>query len=256
MVVAVLSATQPARAAPRYFDQADPEATRRVAAYLASKDCTGALAALNEGIKAGQRDVLLLAGTMYETGLCIKADWERAAHFYQLADAAGNRFAIYRLASGYAVAGRDNAVALWWMAHRPGAMPRACIPAADPEKDIDGFEKALAAMPQALLKGCIYMTGVYASVLAETEFPAAAIRNDVYGDVDMEFHPASGTIGWFQGQRERASAPRYEDGRRKIESTLLTYMRRAGERTLARYQKPDGIAPDLLIIHQFSFVFE
>lgn len=34
--------------------------------------------------------------------------------------------------AGCAVAGRDNAVALWWIAQRPESMPPACIQQASP----------------------------------------------------------------------------------------------------------------------------
>jgi hypothetical protein len=254
---------QGAQAAPTYFDQPDRFATKRLASYLASKDCAGAVSALNEGVKAKQRDVLLAAGTMYETGLCVKQSWDRAVHFYQLADAAGNKEAVQRLASGYAVAGRDGAVALWWAAHRPGDLPRACVPQADPEQDAEGFEKALAAMPPALFKSCVYMVGVYASIRAETEFPSEALLRDVYGDVEMEFTPATGTIAWRQTARERATgvgtrnaAREKEDESRAVEHSLLNYMRKTGERTLARYQKPEGIDPAFKIRQSFSFYYD
>lgn len=250
--VLAAAAVANAQAASRYVDP-DPDATRRVANFIASKDCTGAVAALNEGVKARQRDVLLLAGSMYDTGLCVKPNWERAAYFYQLADAAGNRDAIPRLAAGYALAGRDNAVALWWIAQRPEAMPPACIPQADPVNDAEGFEKELAAMPQQQLQACVYMTGVYASIVGETEFPVSAQERGVYGDIDMQFLPAEGVIHWHQGQRERLAAPLSETGRTATENSLLAYMRKTGERALARYRKPAGITPGTAIHYRFSF---
>lgn len=260
---ALLLCFHAAQAAPTYFDQPDRHATKRLASYLASQDCPGAVKALNEGVKARQRDVLLAAGTMYETGLCVKQSWERAVHFYQLADAAGNPSAVQRLASGYAVEGRDGAVALWWAAHRPGSLPRECVPQADPEKDAEGFEKALAAMTPAQFKACVYMVGVYASIRAETEFPAEALLRDVYGDVAMEFTPATGTIAWRQDKRERATgvgqrdaARLKEDDGRAVEHSLINYMRKTGERTLARYRKPEGIDPAVRIGHTFSFFYE
>lgn len=259
----VLLCAQGAHAAATYFDRPDYDATKRLASYLASKDCAGAVKALNEGVKARQRDVLLSAGTMYETGLCVKQSWERAVEFYQLADVAGNRDAIPRLVSAYAVEGRDGAVALWWAAHRPGAMPAACIPQADPEKDEEGFEKALAAMPPALFKACVCIAGVYSSIVAEAEFPNSARRYNVYGEVGMEFSPAAGTIGWRHISRDRATgvgvhdaARLKEDDHLNVKDSLLTYMRQTGERALARYKKPDGIDPALKVTTAFSFVYD
>ncbi|QYF95475.1 hypothetical protein KY495_10185 [Massilia sp. PAMC28688] len=240
----------------------DAEATRRIAAYINSGDCPGAVRQLNAEIKSRQRDVLLLAGAMFETGLCVKPNWDRGIHFYQLAERAGHPSAVLRLASGYAVAGRDNAMALWWMAQRPGGMPRACIPAADPLEDAAGFESALAAMPQSQRQSCIYMTGVYASILAETEFPAPASINNVFGDLDMVFNAADGTVSWTQVTLEQATQPGVADGpaglafsRETVEDTLLSYMRGISDRSLARYQKPESVDPGMRIKQRISFYY-
>jgi TPR repeat protein len=250
-----------AHAAPTYLDP-DPDATRRVSAYIDSKDCPGAVKALNDGVKSKQRDVLLLAGAMFETGLCVKENWERAVYFYQLADKAGHKAAIHRLAAGYAVAGRDNALAIWWAAQRPSDLPRSCIPAVDPEKDAEGFAAALARMPVSQFKACVYMSGVYSAIMGETEFPAAAARNGVYGDVTMVFAPAQGAIDWSQDGLGQALGEGVFDGnkantesRRKVENSLLTYMRTAGARTLARYSKPDGIDPAVRVRQKFAFAY-
>ena len=258
----LLLSTALAHAAPTYLEP-DPDATRRVAAYLASKDCPGAVKALNDGVKDKQRDVLLLAGAMFETGLCVKENWERATYFYQLADKAGHKAAIHRLAAGYAVAGRDNALALWWAAQRPFDLPRSCIPAADPEQDPDGFAAALTRMPVAEFNACVYMVGVYSALLGETEFPAAAVRNSMFGDVIMTFDPARGAIDWTQENTGQALEAGLFDGnkvntesRRKKENALLDYMRAAGARTLARYSKPDGIDPAIRIRQKFTFFYK
>lgn len=258
----ILGSAQCALAAPQYFQNPDRDATRRVAAYLASKDCPGAVNALKEGVKARQRDVLLLAGNMFETGLCVKENWDKAAQYYQLADAAGNRAAVPRLAAGYAVAGRDNAVALWWNAHYPVPAPKECVPKADPETDIDAFEAELKSMPPAVFGACVYMIGVVSAIRAETEFPATAAQHDVFGDVTMEFNPSAGKIAWRQESVERGAAGikdvnKHEyDDRRAIENSLVTYMESIGNRVLLRFQKPDGIPADTRIRHKFSFSYE
>jgi TPR repeat protein len=214
-------------------------------------------------VKSKQRDVLLLAGAMFETGLCVKENWERAVYFYQLADKAGHKAAIHRLAAGYAVAGRDNALALWWSAQRASDLPRNCIPSADPDKDPEDFAAALSRMPIGEFKACVYMTGVYSAIMGETEFPAAAARNGVFGDVVMEFDPAKATIDWTQDNMGQAHAVGLVDGnkantesRRKVENSLLTYMRTVGTRTLARYSKPEGIDPAIRIRQKFAFAYK
>jgi len=258
----ILGSAQSAYAAPKYFDHPDRYATRRVAAYLASKDCPGAVNALNEGVKAKQRDVLLLAGSMFETGLCVKENWEKAAHYYQLADAAGNRAAVARLAAGYAVAGRDNAVALWWNAHYPVPGPDECVPKADPETDIEAFEAELKRMPPAVFKACVYMIGVVSAIRAETEFPEAAAQHSVFGVVNMEFNPAAGQISWRQDSPEQGitgvkDVNKHEyDNQRAVENSLVTYMETTGKRVLLRFQKPEGIDADTRIRHRFSFSYK
>lgn len=259
----LLCGGQAAHGAPRTFYAPDPDATRRVASYLANKDCPGAVKALRDDLKERHRDVLLLAGSMYEIGLCVPANWEKAASFYQLADAAGSRAASSRLAAGYAVAGRENALALWWAAQRPGALPAQCIPAADPETEGPAFDAALERMPEPLYRACIYMAGVYAAIWAETEFPVEARRHDVFGNVDMVFNPSKGEILFTQEAAERALGGGVRDGRqtqfedrRQIENSLVTYMQQTGRRTLARYQRPEGISPDIQIRQRFSFAYK
>jgi hypothetical protein len=46
------------------------------------------------------------------------------------------------------------------------------------------------------------------------------------------------------------------ESRRKVENGLLTYMRAAGTRTLARYNKPDGIDPAIRIRQKFAFAYK
>lgn len=254
--------TKAGMAAPKYVEP-DQRATRAVAAHLYSNDCPGAVAALKDGIKAKQRDVLLLAGWMYENGTCVKQNWEKAVNLYQLADAAGNPSAIPRLAAGFAAAGRENGVALWWAAQYRDPAPSSCIPAVDPNKDLDGFNAALERMPPALFKACVYMTGVYFELLAEARFPPDAQRNGVSGDVDMEFNPSKGTIEWRQGRLEVGQAggvrdigkTQFDDRRPLIENSLMTYLKGKGELALARYQKPEGIDPGTRMKQRFTFEF-
>jgi hypothetical protein len=96
---------------------------------------------------------------------------------------AGRRIAALRLVAGYARPGRDNGLALSWLAksHATGAFPRQCIPLADPERDLDGFNAGLEAMPPATFKACVYLVGVVVAVHAELEFPQLALQQGVTG---------------------------------------------------------------------------
>ncbi|UUZ47674.1 hypothetical protein LP420_31620 [Massilia sp. B-10] len=201
---------------------------------------------------------------MFETGLCVKENWDRAVYFYQLADKAGHKAAIHRLAATACCCFYcDNALALWWAAQRTSDLPRDCIPAADPEQDPDGFAAALTRMPVGEFKACVYMTGVYSAIMGETEFPAAAARNGMFGDVMMAFALGLGTIDWTQDNVGQAMSEGVVDGnkantesRRKLENSLLNYMRSVGTRTLARYSKPEGIDPAIRIRQKFTFAYK
>ncbi|NGZ84346.1 hypothetical protein [Duganella aceris] len=228
----------------------DPKGLATVTAFLASGDCPGAVGAIKEGIKSRHPAVLLVAGTMFEEGVCVKPDWDKAVNLYLLADAAGNRSAIPRLAAGYAVAGREHGLALWWAAHRPLNLPAACVPAADPEKQQDAFNAALERMPPALFQACVYIAGVTYDVMANVEFPPDAARYRMSGTLAMEFIPAEGAINWRylrRGDVERPSGVRdmgkeqFEEHR--IENSLMTYVKQKGKAALARYAQPAGIDP-------------
>lgn len=251
-------------AAPR-FVAPDYDATRGITAMIESGQCKSAVEALKPGLKAKQPDVLLLAGTMYEEGLCVQRHWDKAAGLYMLADEAGNRSAALRLVAGYAIEGRDNGLALWWVAKRwgRGALPANCLPAADPDSNPDGFNDGLERMPPPLFQGCVYVAGVLGELTAQMRFPPTALYNGVSGSVIMEFRPAQGTIDWRQGEldvnvnaaplvRDLARA-QFED-RRAVENSLLAYMKGKGQFALSRYRRPEsGIDPDFVFKTTFSF---
>src|SRR5690606_9719045 len=64
---------------------------------LAAGNCANALTWMKAGVKTRHPQVLLLAGTMFENGFCVKPDWDKAVTMYQLAGQAGNTLAIPRL---------------------------------------------------------------------------------------------------------------------------------------------------------------
>ena len=58
---------------------------RAIVSYMIQKDCGGAVRVLKEGLKAKEVEVMLMAGTMYEDGMCVKQNWEQASGFYESA---------------------------------------------------------------------------------------------------------------------------------------------------------------------------
>jgi len=72
-------------------------AVQAVTEAMVKRDCTAAAAALNAGLAKQHPEVWLLAGAMFEDGLCLKPNWDRAVNFYQRADSAGQPAAALRL---------------------------------------------------------------------------------------------------------------------------------------------------------------
>jgi len=237
----------------------DSRETRRVQAYLDSKDCPGAVKAVKDGIKARQPDVLLMAGTMMEDGVCMKADWEKAVTLYEMAYQAGSPTAWSAMVAALAVAGRDNGRALWYSAQKRRRLPSYCYPKADPLKDPDAFNGELERMAPDLFKACVYMVGVTHEVAGHAQYPIAALHHGVQGDLTMKFVPSTGTISWtfvktadgMASVRSMSSAQ--FDDERKIEEKLLNYLTKNGQFALARYTRPEGIDPGLVLSIVFVF---
>lgn len=255
----LLALAAPASASSNYL-KPDNEALLRFSSFLASGDCAGAVEEIKRGVKAKQPDLILAAGGMFEEGVCVKQDWAKAVNLYLLADQAGNRSAIPRLAAGYAVAGREQGLALWWAARRPLGIPAACVPAADPVQDQAGFNAALERMPPALYQACVYIVGVTYEVMGKVEFPPEAVYYGVSGTLAMEFVPSAGAIKWRYLERGDDPRPRivrdmskqqFEEHR--IERSLMTYVQQKGKAALARYTRPDGIDPSFKVEASLKF---
>jgi hypothetical protein len=239
----------------------DPRETRALKAYLDRNDCPGAVREVKAGVKARQPDVLMMAGTMMEEGICMKADWEKATTLYEMAYEEGSPTAWYAMIAALAVPGRDNGRALWYAAQRGLAkgLPSACIPTADPIKELDAFNTQLERMAPQLFKACVYMVGVTNEVFGHAQFPPIALYYGVQGNLTMKFTPSSGTIDWTfeQTADSRASYRAMDhdqfDDERKIDKILLTYVTAKGKYALARYARPDGIDPGIVLSSTFAF---
>lgn len=250
----------PAHAEVDYSLTLDAQAVQNIVVYLEHKDCKGAVKALNKGIADKQRAALLMAGSMYEQGLCLKADWDQAAHYYQRAHEAGSRAAMPRLISGYAEKNRDPAAALWWMAKSRYAMPAVCASANHLAADPDAFVAALNTWPAGQVNACVYTAGVLTRLDGEVEFPGAAASHGVSGDAIMDFYPATATIKWSKGDTERIAVTRMvragSDETSVFNDIFLAHVRSVGDRTLAQFTRPEGIDPAWHISMKFQFRYE
>jgi hypothetical protein len=246
-------------------ERSERQETASIERLLGDGMCTSAVSAIKSGLAAKKPYIMLLAGNMYEEGLCVKPDWDKAAGLYMRAEEAGQRFAIRRLVAGYARPGRDNGMAIWWAAQegRHQGYPSRCIPAADPVNDPDGFNAALERMAPATFQSCVYLIGVVNEVLSQVRYPRVALRNSVSGTFKMEFVPATGIITWSVDELEvdenspaffRNLAVEELENPRAIRNSLVDYMRGKSNFALARYPRPAGdFAPDYT--YQLKYVF-
>lgn len=171
--------------------QAD-EASRAVVKAIAARDCAGAIKELNNGMAAGSVDAILTGGAMFEQGLCLKPNVERAANLYKRAANAGAGGAAARLVALYAspAAGPDKGAAIWWALDAGLTLPEACTVPTALRGDAEAFAKVLTAWPAGVLDACVQVAGAVSVVSAEfVTKPLGAA-----GGVVVDFRPSADQI--------------------------------------------------------------
>lgn len=259
----LLSLSLPAGAAgaeaPSHYGE---KAVSAIKGRIRLKDCAGAIDDLKTGLKKGFPEANMLAGSMYENGVCVKRDWERAIPFYIQAWEGGLREGADRLAAGYAAPenGADVAAALWWAVRGRGRdwLPECAVGRAA-AADIDRFAAELQAWPQARLAMCNYVTGVMSTLAAEARYPAQAFVEGVGGHVGIRFLPAVPRIemqrggvqeylllGLVNGDAARERGSRSADGFEKE-------LGEVADRALRRYPQPAGIPAAMVVKTSYDF---
>ena len=173
------------------------DATKAVVKAIEAKDCPAAVKELNVALATASPEAWLLGGAMFEQGLCLKQNVDRASRLYLRAAEAGRTDARSRLVSLYALpaAGPDKAATLWWAQQSGLAMPAACGVAGPARDNADQFAQALAAWPQTQLDACVYVAGVVAAMDAEFALRADDPAKDTAKDsVLVDFQPAAGKV--------------------------------------------------------------
>lgn len=249
----------PCRAEPdEYAQRMDEEAVGSVLVNIEHKNCEGAVKALNKGLAAKHPGVMLMAASMFEGGLCVKQNWDKAAVYYQMAHAAGRREALPRLISGYAENNRDPGAALWWLTQLAD-MPAACKSANHLVNDPEAFVAALNKWPQGQIAGVVYTGAVTMRVIGDVEFPARGAQQGVFGDAVMHFVPATGTITWTAVGTDRVNVSREvqvgEEQRSVFADIFLKHMRAVSDRALKQFVRPESINPAWVIDRRFSFSY-
>jgi hypothetical protein len=223
-------------------------AVQAVTSAITRGDCVAAAAALNAGLAKQHPEVWLLAGAMFEDGLCLKANWERALNFYQRADNAGQPAAAFRLAGGYATpaGGRDLAASLWWAARAKTALPASCAQVTPLAGDPDRFIAALKTWPAGQLDACAYAGAVMSAVQGELAAPDLAANLGLEGTIRIVYVPAEARVE-FSDDLAAAGAGVVTDAAtrdaeaRATRTALQEQLRQTADRALKRHAKPAAV---------------
>lgn len=238
----------------------DFTATAEVSKSLLAKDCPGVVKELNKGIKSKSPEILILAGSLFEEGVCVKPNPEQAAKYYMLADEAKHPRAMHRLIAMYAKDNRDPASALWWANKSSDAIPPPCATAPGLANDLDAFVATLNSWPKGQLAACVYTIGVYSRIMGLAEFPNNAALTGVFGKVKMRFVPAEATVSWTKEESGKIPVGGVvtagETERWAFRNTIMKYLDDLSARTLKEYAKPPGIDPRWIVEAQFIFQFQ
>lgn len=257
MAALALSGAVSARPTDAYEQKTVADVIERVNA----KDCAGAIKRLNAGIAADSPRVALLAGNMYEQGICLKPDLDRAAGYYITAHNGGESAAAYRLAAAYAMpaAGPDTAAALWWLKQTKARMgEQYCDVEKSDADDPERFVAALQKWTPVRLATCTYLAGVVATIAGESQYPRGPTMVEPEGTVMVRVTPALANVTiWTLGEggvfsAARADGEKYQQ-RASRSSRFEGMVREIADRALARYPKPAGADPAL--VQEFAMVF-
>jgi hypothetical protein len=222
-------------------------AVQAVTDAIVKGDCTAAAAALNAGLAKQHPEIWMLAGVMFEEGLCLKANWPRALGFYERADGAGQPGAAMRLAAGYATpaGGRDLAASLWWAARAKVALPAPCAQATPLAGEPDRFVAALKAWPAGQIEACAYSGAVMSALMGELVGGDLAAVLGLEGRVRIVFLPAQGQVDLNDDLVPAgglvADAATRDAEARVARAALQQQLRAVADRALKRHAKPTAL---------------
>ena len=229
---------------------------------LEDGDCAVAVDWLKYGLKQEYREVMLMAGTMYDHGICVRRDWARAVGFYTQAHAAGMRRSAERLAAGYAdpANGPDAAAALWWAWKGEAFNVAQCGVGKDAANDPDRFVAALSAWTPARLAYCTYAAGVVSTISSELRYPDMAAAYAMGGEMHLRFLPGVPRIE-LQNSESREFAMvgiingnwKRDRDSKEIKLSIENAVRALAERALKRYPQPKGIPADTVVDLAYTF---
>lgn len=242
--------------------RAGSEATNTVRHWIGARKCDVAVERLKSGLKDGYPEVMLLAGSMYENGVCVRQDWDTALGFYAQAFAGGIVEGAERLAAGYAdpANGADVAAALWWARRGRGARLKSCEVSGEAAADPDRFVAELAAWPQQRLTICNYLVGVMSTIAAEVKYPDLALEFGAGGDVTLRFRADIPRIELQKGESHEVQLLGHVDGDalrdrkgRGVGGGFEKALNHVADRALRRFPQPKGIPEGTVVEVQYLF---
>ncbi len=232
---------------------------------IENRDCSGAIERLKEGLAKNEAEVALMGGSMYEHGVCVKRDWQRAIPLYARAVEGGQPEGAERLAAGFAdpANGPDAAAAIWWAWRGRGFNLSECgvegKAPADPERLVAEMGKWQATR----LAYCVYVAGVMSTISAEMRYPDLARGFALGGDVQLRFYPATPRFELKSiGSREFElvgyfAVDRLRDRKRKgVTGGFEKAVGEAADRALKRYPHPKGIPEDRVLETTYTFYIQ
>lgn len=264
MLALLLSASATA-ATPKLTPKLNATAVNDVRKWIEEGNCANAVDELKAGLKKGYPEVALLAGSMYEHGLCVQRDWSKANVFYVQAFEGGLVEGAERLAAGYAdpVNGPDIAAALWWGRKGNVSTFNICTVSQKSADDPDLFVAEIAAWPQQRLETCNYVVGVLAMMSAEVTYPRLGLAYKVGGNVGIRFFPGVPRIEVGKVESHEYAVYGVVDGdslgdrrMRKVNEAFRKVVGEVSERTLRRYPQPAGIPADAVLERTYLFWME
>ena len=233
--------------------------------HFSNNDCEGAVKLLNKSLAEKAPETYLLAGTLYEDGVCLKKSWEKAIYYYSLAQQAPlnperpqtKRLALSRIIGTLAMDQRDPGTALWWASAAPTVGPAACHSADHLRDDPDAFTAALNNWGAAKLSACVFTIGVLHRIFGDVRYPRDAVQQGMSGTFEMTFIPSQASINWRTLDSSRLAVSHVaqpgNSEARLVKKQFIDYFEAISKRALADFPKPDNIDPTWEIKEQFSF---
>jgi hypothetical protein len=258
-----LGATQAGAADNRKEPPTKPESQAIAAIHdaMRAQDCTLAASRLNEALKRKYPSAYLLAGTMYEQGVCLKPDWDRAATLYQQATAAGEPQGRLRLVAGLAAGNRDRAAAMYWALEDAGLrLPAECEAGRELRADPDAYVAQLRKWPAGRLDACVYVAGVVSAIAGEIEYPSMGMAYSIYGNYRMSFNPSAATVEWTEQELRLGDMLGVSSGDNVrdrdsglVRQTLRRELEETSQRTLRRFTRPADVPTGWRFQQDFAF---